>query len=387
MRRGVRAAPPAGAVRLDADPEGDAAHLLARALPRRWSSASARRCPTSRSRPTSSSGSRARPRPTSPTPSRWSTWSATTTRSRSSTRRGAGTEAARMPDQVPEDVRGERIERLVDRIQHHAAARNAQLVGTVQEVLVEGPSRTDPAILRGRTRGGKALNFTGDGGGRVARRRHGHRLDLADALGPPGRARRRLDPMAVIAIFGPTASGKSAVALELADMVGGEIVSCDAMQLYRGLPILTNQPSAADRERVAHHLVGVWEPSHEGSVAEYAELAHAAVDDDPRPRPRPDRVRRERPLHAGGARRHAAPSPGTGRRPRRRRAPVRRAWAGRRRTPRWRPSMRLRPPRSTRTTGAAWCARWSSRSRGIRWPSPRAPCGRRRRATRPSWPA
>jgi tRNA-2-methylthio-N6-dimethylallyladenosine synthase len=66
-----------------------------------------------------------------------------------------------MPDQVPEDVRSERIERLVDRIQHHAAARNAQLVGTVQEVLVEGPSRTDPAILRGRTRGGKALNFTG----------------------------------------------------------------------------------------------------------------------------------------------------------------------------------------------------------------------------------
>ena len=85
--------------------------------------------------------------------------------------------------------------------------------------------------------------------------------------------------MSVIAIFGPTASGKSAVALELADLAGGEIVSCDAMQLYRGLPILTNQPSAADRERAPHHLVGVWEPSHEGSVAEYAEMAHAAVDD------------------------------------------------------------------------------------------------------------
>jgi tRNA dimethylallyltransferase len=85
--------------------------------------------------------------------------------------------------------------------------------------------------------------------------------------------------MSVIAIFGPTASGKSAVALELADLVGGEIISCDAMQLYRGLPILTNQPSAADRERVPHHLVGVWEPSHEGSVAEYAEMAHAVVDD------------------------------------------------------------------------------------------------------------
>jgi tRNA dimethylallyltransferase len=85
--------------------------------------------------------------------------------------------------------------------------------------------------------------------------------------------------MPVIAIFGPTASGKSAVALELADLVGGEIVSSDAMQLYRGLAILTNQPTAADRERVPHHLVGVWEPSHEGSVAEYAEMAHAAVDD------------------------------------------------------------------------------------------------------------
>jgi tRNA dimethylallyltransferase len=85
--------------------------------------------------------------------------------------------------------------------------------------------------------------------------------------------------MSVIAIFGPTASGKSAVALELADLVGGEIISCDAMQVYGGLPILTNQPSAADRERVPHHLVGVWEPSHDGSVAEYADMAHAVVDD------------------------------------------------------------------------------------------------------------
>ena len=45
------------------------------------------------------------------------------------------------------------------------------------------------------------------------------------------------------AIFGPTASGKSAVALALAELIGGEIVSCDAMQPYRGLPILTNQPT------------------------------------------------------------------------------------------------------------------------------------------------
>jgi tRNA dimethylallyltransferase len=85
--------------------------------------------------------------------------------------------------------------------------------------------------------------------------------------------------MEVVALFGPTASGKSAVALELAARIGGEIVSCDAMQLYRGLPILTNQPDAAELARVPHHLVAAWATDHAGSVAEYAELAHAAIDD------------------------------------------------------------------------------------------------------------
>ena len=107
--------------------------------------------------------------------------------------------------------------------------------------------------------------------------------------------------MDVVAIFGPTASGKSAVALELAELVGGEIVSCDAMQLYRGLPILTNQPSAAETARAPHHLIGVWELDHSGSVAEYAALAHAAIDDVRRPRPGGGRLRWERPLPARGA--------------------------------------------------------------------------------------
>jgi tRNA dimethylallyltransferase len=62
----------------------------------------------------------------------------------------------------------------------------------------------------------------------------------------------------VVAVFGPTASGKSAAAVELAERIGGEIVSCDAMQLYRGLPILTNQPTDAELARASHHLVGVW---------------------------------------------------------------------------------------------------------------------------------
>jgi tRNA dimethylallyltransferase len=82
----------------------------------------------------------------------------------------------------------------------------------------------------------------------------------------------------VIAIFGATASGKSAVALQLAERLGGEIVSADAMQLYAGLPILSNQPSAADRARVPHHLVGIWPLTADGDVAQYAAAAHAAID-------------------------------------------------------------------------------------------------------------
>ncbi len=73
-----------------------------------------------------------------------------------------GTEAATMPDQVPDEVKRERIERLVESVQHVAAARNRERVGRVEEVLVEGPSRTDPAILRGRTRRNTTVNFTGN---------------------------------------------------------------------------------------------------------------------------------------------------------------------------------------------------------------------------------
>jgi len=77
----------------------------------------------------------------------------------------------------------------------------------------------------------------------------------------------------VLALFGPTASGKSAVAEALAERIDAEIVSADAMQAYRGLPILTNQS-----ERPAR-LVGIWPLDHEGSVGEYQRLAHAAIDE------------------------------------------------------------------------------------------------------------
>jgi tRNA-2-methylthio-N6-dimethylallyladenosine synthase len=73
----------------------------------------------------------------------------------------AGTEAAAMVAQVPENVKRERMERLVEVVQRGAARRNASRVGRVEEVLVEGPSRTDPSLLRGRTRRNTTVNFTG----------------------------------------------------------------------------------------------------------------------------------------------------------------------------------------------------------------------------------
>src|SRR3954447_20001438 len=75
----------------------------------------------------------------------------------------------------------------------------------------------------------------------------------------------------VLAFLGPTASGKSAVAEEVACLIPAELVSADAMQAYRGLPILTNQSEA--------RLVGYRGLDEEGSVADYQRLAHAAIDE------------------------------------------------------------------------------------------------------------
>jgi len=73
----------------------------------------------------------------------------------------AGTEAAAMPDQVPHEVKIERMERLVELTQRIARERNQTRVGRVEQVLVEGPSRTDPSLLRGRTRRNTTVNFAG----------------------------------------------------------------------------------------------------------------------------------------------------------------------------------------------------------------------------------
>jgi tRNA dimethylallyltransferase len=82
----------------------------------------------------------------------------------------------------------------------------------------------------------------------------------------------------VVALFGATALGKTEGARVRAERRGAEIVAADAMQVYAGLSILTNQPNPAQRARAIHHLVGVVSPQEEFSVAAYARLAHEAID-------------------------------------------------------------------------------------------------------------
>lgn len=83
----------------------------------------------------------------------------------------------------------------------------------------------------------------------------------------------------MVVVAGPTAAGKSALALRLARRFDGEIVSADSMQVYRQLDVGTAKPGAAERAEVVHHLLDVAEPDEQFSAGRFAELAHAAIAD------------------------------------------------------------------------------------------------------------
>jgi tRNA dimethylallyltransferase len=84
---------------------------------------------------------------------------------------------------------------------------------------------------------------------------------------------------AAVILTGPTGCGKSALALDLADRVGGEVVSADSMTVYRGMDIGTAKPSAADRARVPHHLIDVLDPAESANVAWWLAAARDACAD------------------------------------------------------------------------------------------------------------
>lgn len=83
----------------------------------------------------------------------------------------------------------------------------------------------------------------------------------------------------LIAIIGPTASGKTSLAVEICKRIDGEAVSCDSMQIYKGMDIATAKPTVEEMQGIPHHLIGFVEPDEQFSVYKYCEEAKAAIDD------------------------------------------------------------------------------------------------------------
>ena len=83
----------------------------------------------------------------------------------------------------------------------------------------------------------------------------------------------------IICIAGPTASGKTALAVELAKQFRGEVVSCDSMQVYRRMDIGTAKPTREEMQGIPHHMIDVCEPEEDFSVSRYCEMATPIVDD------------------------------------------------------------------------------------------------------------
>jgi tRNA dimethylallyltransferase len=111
-------------------------------------------------------------------------------------------------------------------------------------------------------------------------------LANADAAADALTARPR-----IVVILGPTASGKSALAMEVAERIGGEILSVDSMQVYRGMDVGTAKPTPAQRRRVPHHLIDVADPDEAFAVGQFVHRADAVIA---------DAARRDVPLVATG---------------------------------------------------------------------------------------
>ena len=82
----------------------------------------------------------------------------------------------------------------------------------------------------------------------------------------------------LIFLVGPTAIGKTGISFELAKLIECEIISCDSMQVYRGMDAGTSKPAKQILDSIPHHLIDIVEPSEEFSVAKFRELAMKAID-------------------------------------------------------------------------------------------------------------
>ena len=109
----------------------------------------------------------------------------------------------------------------------------------------------------------------------------------------PVLAQRLLDENSVLFIVGPTGVGKSAMAVDAAECSGGEIISCDALQVYREVNIASDKPSKSLRERAAHHLIDVVSVTEDFNAAKFCTLAVAAIEEITR--------RGRKPIFCGGS--------------------------------------------------------------------------------------
>ena len=83
----------------------------------------------------------------------------------------------------------------------------------------------------------------------------------------------------IIGVVGPTASGKTDYAIRLAKERGGEVVSCDSMQIYRHMDIGTAKPTSEEMQGIPHHMIDIAEPEENFSVARFVKLARECIDD------------------------------------------------------------------------------------------------------------
>lgn len=88
---------------------------------------------------------------------------------------------------------------------------------------------------------------------------------------------KKQEKISVIAVVGPTASGKTELGVNLAHRYNGEVISADSMQIYRGMDIATAKPTYEEMQGIPHHLIGFLEPDSEFNVASYTELAHQKI--------------------------------------------------------------------------------------------------------------
>ena len=220
-----------------------------------------------------------------------------------------GTEAAEFDDQLSHAVKRARMERLVELVQRRARERAERFLGRTMEVLVEGPSRTDPSRLRGRTRHSKTVNFDGTAApGELVEVEITRRdLDHPERTERPEPRCCGRGGVRILALFGPTAVGKTGVAIAVAERAArpGRGPGRGQLRLDPGLPRPRDAERRGERRRAGPPRASAALVRRSGRGVQRGPLCRGGTSRDrlaARAGAPSDRRGRNRPLSAGGAR-------------------------------------------------------------------------------------